>query len=79
MEDFNYTMDKMKRDGRNKTIYRCRSHYAQPKIIVGNGLEDLRRWENPDFSSPATIDLLEQGLGYTGSILYLFIYSFSSS
>ena len=71
-------MDKMESDGRNKAIYRCRFQDALSKIIVNNGLEDLRRRENPGFSSPATVDLLAQDLGYTGSILVLFIYLFSS-
>ena len=41
--DFNCTMDKMDRDGRNKTqrLYRCASNYVLPKLIVGNELEDL--------------------------------------
>ena len=48
--DFNCTMDKMERDDRNKTIYRCRFNYALSKLIVGNGLENLWRRENPDSS-----------------------------
>ena len=43
-------MDKMERDGRNKTLYRCRFNYALSKLIVVNGLEDLWRRENPDSS-----------------------------
>ena len=45
LEDFNWTMDKMDRDGENKTlrIYRCRSNYALSKVIVDNGLKDLWR------------------------------------
>ena len=35
---FNYTMDKMERDGRNKTLYRCRFIYALSKFIVDNGM-----------------------------------------
>ena len=48
--DLNCTMDKIDRDGENKTQrrYRCCSSYALSKLIVGNGLEDLRRMENPD-------------------------------
>ena len=45
---FNYTMDKMERDGRNKTLYRCRFNYALSKFIVDNGMQDLWRRENPD-------------------------------
>ena len=50
--DFNSTMDKMDRDGRNKTqkLYRCCSNYVLSKHIVGNGLEDLWRRENPESS-----------------------------
>ena len=48
--DFNCTMDKMERDGRNKTLYRCHFNYALSKLIVDNGLEDLWRRENPDSS-----------------------------
>ena len=35
---FNYTMDKMERDGRNKTLCRCRFNYALSKFIVDNGM-----------------------------------------
>ena len=37
--DFNYTMDKMDRDGKNKTrrIYRWCSNYALSKLIADNG------------------------------------------
>ena len=46
----NCTMDKIDRDGENKTqrLYRCCSNYALSKLIMDNGLEDLRRSENPD-------------------------------
>ena len=46
--DFNYTKDKMERDGRNKILYRCRFNYALSKLIVDNWLEDLWRRKNPD-------------------------------
>ena len=48
--DLNCTMDKIDRDGENKTqrLYRCCSNYALSKLIVDNGLEDLWRRENPD-------------------------------
>ena len=49
--DFNNcTMDKMYRDGGNKTqrIYRCRSNCALSKPTVDNGLKDLWRRENED-------------------------------
>ena len=44
------TMDKIDRDGENKTqrLYRCCSNYALSKLTVDNGLEDLWRRENPD-------------------------------
>ena len=48
--NFNCTMDKMERDGRNKTLYKCHFNYALSKLIVDNGLEDLWRKENPDSS-----------------------------
>ena len=48
--DLNCTMDKIDRDGENKTqrLYRCCFNYALFKLIVNNGLEDLSRKENPD-------------------------------
>ena len=50
LEDFNCTMDKMDRDGENKTQrpYWCCSSYALSKLTVDNELEDLWRRENPD-------------------------------
>ena len=56
--DLNSIMDKIDRDDENKTqrLYGCCSNYVLSKLIVGNGLEDLWRRENPDsLSSPATI------------------------
>ena len=52
LEDFNCAIDKMDRDGKNKTQihYWCCSSYALSKLIVDNGLEDLWRRENPDSS-----------------------------
>ena len=45
--DLNCSMDKINRDGENKTkiLYRCCSNYALSKL---NGLEDLWRREIPD-------------------------------
>ena len=48
--DFNCTMNKMERDGRNKTLYKCHFHHALSKLIVDNELEDIWRRENPDSS-----------------------------
>ena len=48
-------MDEIERDGRNKTLYRCRFNYTLSKLIVDNGLDDLWRRENPD-SSEFTCD-----------------------
>ena len=48
--EFNCTMNKIKRDGKNKTLYRCCFNYVLSKLIVNNGLEDLWRRENPDSS-----------------------------
>ena len=50
--DFDCTLDKIDRYGGNKTqrLYRCGSNYALSKLIVGNGLEDLWRRKNLDFS-----------------------------
>ena len=49
--DLNCTMDKIDRDGENKTqrLYRCCFYYVLSKLIVDNGLEDLWRRESPDF------------------------------
>ena len=64
LEDFNCTMDKMERDGRNKILYRFRFNYALLKLIVDNGLEDLwRRKTLIPLSSPTTRDILAQHLG----------------
>ena len=48
--NFNCAMDKMGKDGENKTqrLYRCCSNYALSKLIVDNELEVLWRRENPD-------------------------------
>ena len=54
--DFNCTMDKMERNGRNKTLYRCHFNYALSKLIVDNALKDLRRRENPDSSESTRYD-----------------------
>ena len=47
--DLNCTMDKIDRDGENKTqrLKYC-SSYALSKLIVDNGIEDLWRREDPD-------------------------------
>ena len=49
-EGFHCTMDKMDRDGQNKTksFYWCRPSYALSKLVVDNGLQD--RWSRE--SSP---------------------------
>ena len=41
--DLNCTMDKIDRDGENKTqrLYRCCSNYALSKLIVDNRLENV--------------------------------------
>ena len=41
--NLNCTMDKIDRNGENKTqiLYRCCSNYALSKLFVDNGLEDL--------------------------------------
>ena len=48
--DFNYTMNKMDKDGENKTqrLYRCCSNYTLSKLIVDNGLDIRWRMGNPD-------------------------------
>ena len=50
--DFNFTINKLDRDGGNKwqRIYRFRFNYVLSKLIEKNELEDLRRKENPDSS-----------------------------
>ena len=47
---FYCTMDKMDRDGRNKTLYSCRFNYALSNLIMDNGLEDIWRRENSESS-----------------------------
>ena len=61
--DFNCIMDKMERDGRNKTIYKCHfsnalsnSSWIMDWRIYGEGRTQI------PLSSPATIDLLAQDL-----------------
>ena len=48
----NSIMDKMDRNGGNKTqrLYRCCSNCALSKTILDNGFEYLLRKENPDSS-----------------------------
>ena len=48
--NLNCIMDKINRDGENKTqkLYRCFSNFPQSKFIVDNELDDLWRRENPD-------------------------------
>ena len=50
--DFNFTINKLDRDGGNKwqRIYRFRFNYVLSKLIEKNELEDIRRKENPDSS-----------------------------
>ena len=61
--DFNCTMDKIERDGRNKTLYKCHFSYARQNSlwimdwrIYGEGKTQI------PVSSAATIDLLAQDL-----------------
>ena len=61
--DFNCTIDKMERDGRNKTLYRCRCKYSLSNLIA---ITDWRifgegRIQIP-LTSSTTIDLLAQDL-----------------
>ena len=70
--DFNCTMDKINRDGENKTqrLYKCCSNYALSKLIVDNGLEDLWRRENLDSNEFTRYDRsFCKNTGQTGSIL----------
>ena len=48
----------MDRNGGNKTqrLYRCRSYDSLSILIVDNGLKDLWRRENPDFSELTRYD-----------------------
>ena len=52
LEEFDCIMDKINRDGGNKTqrLYKCGVNYDLSKLIVNNGFEDLWRKENPYFS-----------------------------
>ena len=54
--NFNSAVDKIDRNGGNKT------HRQNTKLVVGNGFEDLLRKENPK-SSPTKRSPLAQGLG----------------
>ena len=67
----NCTMDKIDRDGENKTqrIYRCCSNYALSKLIVDNGLQDLWRSKNPDFPKFISYDKSFAKNQYRPSIL----------
>ena len=58
--DLNCTMDKIDKDGENKTqrIYRWHSNYVLWKFIVNNGLEDLWRRENPDYPEFTCYDMV---------------------
>ena len=70
--DLNCTMDKIDRDGENKTqiLYRCCCNYTLSKLIVDNGLEDLWRRENPDSPEFTSYDrFFVKDPGYTGYIL----------
>ena len=63
--DFNCTMDKMDRDGENKTqrLHWCCSNYALSKLIMNNGLEDLWRSENPDSPEFTRFDRIQDRQG----------------
>ena len=60
--DLNCTMDKIDRDGENKTqrLYRCCSNYTLSKLIVDNGLEDPEGRTQIPLSLPATIGSLSR-------------------
>ena len=68
--NFNSSMDKMDRDCGNKIqrLYKCLSNYTLSKLIVGNGLENLWRRENPEFSEFNCYGR-SSCIRYTGSIL----------
>ena len=67
--DLNFTMDKIDRDGENKTqiFYRCCSNYTLSKLFVDNGLEGLWRRENPEY--PEYDRSFAKGPRATGCIL----------
>ena len=70
--ELNYMMNKIDRDGENKTqrFYRCCSIYALSKLIIDNGLEDLLWRENPDPTEFTCYDRsFAKGPEMTGSIL----------
>ena len=50
LRDFNFTMDKMDKDGENKTqrVYRCCSNYALSKSSWVMGLRIFVEGKNPD-------------------------------
>ena len=60
---FNCTVDKMEKDGRNKTLYKCLFQKSLSKLIVDNRLDDI--WSRRTqilLSLSTTIDLLAQDL-----------------
>ena len=70
--DLYCTVDKIDRDGENKTkrLYRCCSNYTLSKLIVDNRLEDSWKRKNPDSSEFTCYDRsFDKDPGYTGSIL----------
>ena len=72
--DFNHILNKMDRDGENKTqrLYWCGFNYALSKLMVDNGIVDLRRRETRYlWVSPTTIDPKVQDTGKTVSIVIL--------
>ena len=71
--DYNYTMEKMDRNGGNKThcLHRYCSNYFLSKLIFDNWLEDLWRKENQiPLSSPTTVGLLAKILDRQGLYWY---------
>ena len=65
-------MDKIGRDGENKTqrLYRCCSGYALSKLIVENGLGDPWKRKNSDSPEFTCYDrFFPKDPGKTGSIL----------
>ena len=60
LAELNYTVDKIDKDGENKTqrLQRSCSSYALSKIILDNGLEDLWRRENQNFPAFTCCDRL---------------------
>ena len=71
LRDFNCTTDEMKRDSKNKTIYKRHFNYALSKHTVDNRLNDHGKGcTQIPLSSPATIDFVDKTYNRQGLYWY---------